>query len=59
MSSLTVLFRSEGRMEWEFDRGFTVTANAILVAKRELSRKAKISIYWSIYVPTMVMGCGK
>ncbi|KAI3377606.1 hypothetical protein L3Q82_008432 [Scortum barcoo] len=54
---LRVLFTSEGKMEQEMDRG-TGAASAVLrtlmlsiVVKRELSQKAKLSIYWSIYVP--------
>lgn len=55
---LSVLFMSEGRMDPVFDRGLAVNAHAIMVAKRELSQKAKISIYWSIYVPTLTYGHG-
>ncbi|TWW77698.1 Retrovirus-related Pol polyprotein from transposon 17.6 [Takifugu flavidus] len=41
---LGVLFTSEGRMEQEIDR------------QRELSQKAKLSIYRSIFVPTLTYG---
>ncbi|TWW69397.1 hypothetical protein D4764_18G0002030 [Takifugu flavidus] len=46
---LGVLFMNEGRMEQEIDR-------RTLVVKRELSRKAKLSIYQSIFVPTLTYG---
>ncbi|TWW59969.1 hypothetical protein D4764_05G0000590 [Takifugu flavidus] len=46
---LGVLFTSEGRMEREIDR-------RSVVVKRELSRKAKLSIYRSIFVPTLTYG---
>ena len=59
---LGVLFTSEGRMEREIDRRIA-TASAVMralyrsvVVKRELSRKAKLSIYRSIYVPTLTYG---
>lgn len=28
----------------------------LVAVKRELSRKAKLSIYWSIYVPALTYG---
>lgn len=37
-----LFFTSEGRMKQGFYRGLSVNANAILVAKRELSQKEKI-----------------
>ncbi|XP_055016887.1 AP-5 complex subunit sigma-1 isoform X2 [Boleophthalmus pectinirostris] len=58
---LGVLFTSEGRMEREIDR-WIGAASAVMwslyrtVVKRELSRKAKLSIYRSIYVPTLTYG---
>ncbi|KAI3354969.1 hypothetical protein L3Q82_004770 [Scortum barcoo] len=65
---LGVLFTSEGKMEREIDRRIGA-ASAVMrsvyrtvVVKKELSRKAKLSIYRSIYVPTltspMVMNFG-
>ena len=59
---LGVLFTSEGRMEREIDRRIGV-ASAVMralhrpvVVKKELSQKAKLSIYQSIYVPTLTDG---
>nr|XP_049572422.1 uncharacterized protein LOC125965716 [Syngnathus scovelli] len=59
---LGVLFASEGRMEREIDRRIGA-ASAIMrtlyrsvVVKRELSQKAKLSIYRSIYAPTLTYG---
>jgi len=59
---LGVLFTSEGRMEREID-GWIGAASAVMwalhwsvVVKKELSQKAKLSIYWSIYVPTLTYG---
>ncbi len=59
---LGVLFTSEGRMEWEIDRRIGA-ASAVMrlmyrsvVVKKELSRKAKLSIYRSIYGPTLTYG---
>jgi len=59
---LGVLFTSEGRMEREIDRRIGA-ASAVMralhrsvVVKKELSRKAKLSIYQSIYVPTLTYG---
>jgi len=53
---------SEGRREREMDWRVS-TASAVMralhrsvVVKRELSWKAKLSIYWSIYVPTLTYG---
>uniref|UniRef100_A0A671UNG7 Reverse transcriptase domain-containing protein n=2 Tax=Sparus aurata TaxID=8175 RepID=A0A671UNG7_SPAAU len=59
---LGVLFTSEGRMEREIDRRIGAAAAVMrslyrsVVVKRELSRKAKLSIYQSIYVPTLTYG---
>ncbi|KAK3542716.1 hypothetical protein QTP70_000099 [Hemibagrus guttatus] len=59
---LGVLFTSEGRMDREIDR-WSGAATAVMrsmywsvVVKKELSRKAKLSIYQSIYVPTLTYG---
>uniref|UniRef100_A0A6Q2ZFL9 ribonuclease H n=1 Tax=Esox lucius TaxID=8010 RepID=A0A6Q2ZFL9_ESOLU len=59
---LGVLFTSEGRMEREIDRRIGA-ASAVMrsmyrsvMVKKELSRKAKLSIYQSIYVPTLTYG---
>ncbi|TWW62404.1 hypothetical protein D4764_04G0010510 [Takifugu flavidus] len=59
---LGVLFTSEGRMEQEIDRRIGAasavmqTLHQSVVVKRELSQKAKFSIYWSIFVPTLTYG---
>ncbi|KAK0155354.1 DNA-directed RNA polymerase II subunit RPB1 [Merluccius polli] len=59
---LRVLFTSEGRMEREIDRWIGAasavmrTLHGSIVVKRELSRKAKLSIYQSIYVPALTYG---
>ena len=59
---LGVLFTSEGRMEREIDRRIGAasavmrTLHRSVVVKRELSRKAKLSIYQSIFVPTLTYG---
>ncbi|KAI3366038.1 hypothetical protein L3Q82_009865 [Scortum barcoo] len=57
-----VLFTSEGKMEREIDRRIGA-ASAVMrsvyrtvVLKKELSRKAKLSIYRSIYAPTITYG---
>ncbi|KAL1263714.1 hypothetical protein QQF64_006453, partial [Cirrhinus molitorella] len=57
---LRVLFTSEGRMEREIDRRIGAAPPAMrsmyrsFVVKKEL--KAKLSIYQSIYVPTLTYG---
>lgn len=43
-----VAFASEGKMEWYVGRNQSSTGS--IVMKRELSRKAKLLIYWSIFV---------
>ena len=51
---LGVLFTREWRMEREIDRQIgaaSAVMHGSVVVKRELSRKAKLSIYQSIYVP--------
>ncbi|TWW76516.1 hypothetical protein D4764_13G0011780 [Takifugu flavidus] len=59
---LGVLFTSEGRMEREIDRRIGAASAAMrmphrsVAVKRELSRKAKLSIYRSIFVPTLTYG---
>ncbi|KAK3543175.1 hypothetical protein QTP70_012283 [Hemibagrus guttatus] len=60
---LGVLFTSEGRMDREIDRRISAAAAVMRSMYRSvvLSRKAKLSIYQSIYVPTltpMVMSSG-
>ena len=59
---LGVLFTSDGNMEREIDRRIGA-AGAVLsslyrtvVTKRELSQKAKLSVYRSIFVPTLTYG---
>uniref|UniRef100_A0A669C5T3 Reverse transcriptase domain-containing protein n=1 Tax=Oreochromis niloticus TaxID=8128 RepID=A0A669C5T3_ORENI len=57
-----VLFMSDGRREREIDRWIGAVAAVMrrlyrsIVVKRKLSVKAKLSIYWSIYVPTLTYG---
>ncbi|KAK3549306.1 hypothetical protein QTP70_034533, partial [Hemibagrus guttatus] len=59
---LGVLFTSEGRMDHEIDRRISAAAAVMrsmyrsVVVKKELSRKAKLLIYQSIYVPTLTYG---
>ncbi|KAK3532449.1 hypothetical protein QTP86_018088, partial [Hemibagrus guttatus] len=59
---LGVLFTSEGRMDRENDRRIGAAAAVMrsmywsVVMKKELSQKAKLSIYQSIYVPTLTYG---
>ena len=59
---LGVLFTSEGKVEREIDRRIGAAAavkqalHRSVLVKRELSRKAKLSIYWSVYVPTLTYG---
>ncbi|KAK3518521.1 hypothetical protein QTP70_001509 [Hemibagrus guttatus] len=56
------LVMSEGRMDREIDRRIGAAAAVMrsmyrfVVVKNELSRKAKLSIYQSIYVPTLTYG---
>ena len=60
--SLGVLYTSEGRMQLEIDGRIRAALAAMqtlkqsVVVKRELSQKAKLSIYKSIYVPTLTYG---
>ncbi|KAK3513052.1 hypothetical protein QTP70_000210 [Hemibagrus guttatus] len=59
---LGVLFTSEGRMDREIYRRISAAAAVMrsmyrsVVVKKELSRKAKLLIYQSIYVPTLTYG---
>ncbi|KAK3541999.1 hypothetical protein QTP86_009835 [Hemibagrus guttatus] len=59
---LGVLFTSEGRMDREIDRWIGAVAAVMrsmyrsVVVKKELSRKATLSIYQSIYVPILTHG---
>ncbi|KAK3550660.1 hypothetical protein QTP70_002363 [Hemibagrus guttatus] len=59
---LGVLFTSEGRMDHEIERRIGAAAAVMqsmyrsVVVKKELSRNAKLSIYQSIYVPTLTYG---
>ena len=59
---LGVLFTSEGKVEQEIDRriraasAVTQMLRQSVVVKRELSEKTKLSIYMSIYVPTLTYG---
>ncbi|TWW74537.1 hypothetical protein D4764_14G0005400 [Takifugu flavidus] len=59
---LGILFTSEGRMEREIDRWIGAVSavmwalNRSVVVKKELSQKAKLSIYRSIYVPILTYG---
>ncbi|TWW73388.1 hypothetical protein D4764_15G0007820 [Takifugu flavidus] len=59
---LGMLFMSEGRMEREIDRRIGAASavmralNRSIVVKKELSRKAKLSIYRSNYVPILTYG---
>ncbi|KAK3524816.1 hypothetical protein QTP86_007596 [Hemibagrus guttatus] len=59
---LGVLFTSEGRMDREIDRRIGAAAAIMqsmyrsVVVKKELSWKAKLSIYQSIYIPTLTYG---
>ncbi|TWW73564.1 hypothetical protein D4764_15G0009580 [Takifugu flavidus] len=60
---LGILFTNEGRMEREIDRRIGAASavmqalNRSVMVKKELSRKAKLSIYWSIYVLTYGHQC--
>ncbi|XP_061735811.1 si:dkey-100n23.5 isoform X4 [Nerophis ophidion] len=59
---LGVLFTSEGRVDREIDRRIGAASSVMrtlyrsVVVKKELSRKAKLSIYRSIYVPILTYG---
>lgn len=55
---LRVLFMSEGEMECEINRQIGAASAVMwslhpsLMVKKQQSRKVKLSIYWSICVPT-------
>jgi len=57
-----VLFKSEGKMKWELDILIGAACAVMralyrsVLVKRELSRKAKLSIYRSICVPNLTYG---
>ena len=55
-----VLFTSERKMEWDIYRQIeavsAVKQKRPVVVKKELSQKAKFSIYRSICVPTLTCG---
>ncbi|KAI3366505.1 hypothetical protein L3Q82_000635 [Scortum barcoo] len=59
---LGVLFTSEGKMEREIDRRIGAASTVMqsvyrtVVVKKELSQKANLSIYRSIYTPTLTYG---
>ncbi|XP_061762964.1 retrovirus-related Pol polyprotein from type-2 retrotransposable element R2DM isoform X1 [Nerophis ophidion] len=59
---LGVLFTSGGRVDREIDRRIGAASSVMrtlyrsVVVKKELSRKAKLSIYRSIYVPILTYG---
>jgi len=59
---LRVLFTSESKMEREIERWIGAAAAVkqalyrTVLVKRELSRKEKLSIYSSVYVPTLTFG---
>ncbi|XP_068430322.1 uncharacterized protein pdzph1 [Clinocottus analis] len=59
---LGVLFTSECKMEREIDRRIGAAAavkqalHRSVLAQRELRRKEKLSIYWSVYVPILTYG---
>lgn len=57
-----VLFTSEGRMERKIDRQISVASEVMwllyetILVKKELSQKAKLLLYRSIYVPPLTYG---
>ncbi len=59
---LGVLFMSDRKQEREMDRRLSAASEVMqalrwtVVVKKELSQKAKLSIYQSIYVPTLAYG---
>ena len=56
---LGVSFTSEEKMAREIDRRISAVMRLLyrsVVVRRELSRKAKLSIYRSIYIPTLTYG---
>ena len=59
---LRVLFTSDGRIERDIDswiRAMSAVVQTLywsVVVKRELSQKARLSVYWPIFVPTLICG---
>lgn len=57
---LDVLFLSVGRVEREMYRQIRASVMRALlqsvVVKKKLSQKSKLSLYWSVYVPTLAYG---
>ena len=59
---LGVLFTRDGRREQEIDRRIGAASAVVrtlywsVAVKRELSQKAKLFVYWSIFVPTLNYG---
>ena len=59
---LGVLLTSKGKMQRQIDRHICTALTVMwklklsVVVKRELSQKAKVTIYRSIYVPTLIYG---
>lgn len=53
-----ILFINEGKIEQETDKQIGAASAVIrtIVGKRELSRKPKLAIYQSIYVPSFTYG---
>ena len=59
---LGILFTSDGKLEREMDRWIGASSAVMrlllwsVVVKKELNWKAKLSIYWSIFVATLICG---
>lgn len=59
---LRILLASEGRAERETDKqigaasAVTRTLYRSVLVKKEFSRNVTLSIYWSIYIPTLNFG---
>ena len=59
---LGILFTSDGRLEREMDRRIGASSAVMrallrsIMVKRKLSRKANLSIDWSILIPTLTYG---
>ena len=62
LNYLWILFTSDSGLEREMDRWDEVSSAGVkellwpVVVKRQLSWKAKVSIHWSIFVPTLTCG---
>ncbi|KAL6484891.1 hypothetical protein MHYP_G00069360 [Metynnis hypsauchen] len=60
--SILVLFTSDGKRDREIGHRLGQVAAVMrslyrtVVVKRELSHKAKLSVYWSVYIPTLTYG---